>query len=138
MPFREKSAWIMSVALLVGGFWYFRTVLSLDSGQLASPVIRPIVVLTAFLIAIAILGHIVIALLAPREANAPADEREQLIFVRAGHYSSYAFGFGVIMSLGAYVFTRSGDLLFYTVFASLLVGQVLEYLLQILFYRTSF
>ena len=41
MPFREKSAWIMSIALLVGGFLYFRVVLSpwAESGQLAPPTI---------------------------------------------------------------------------------------------------
>ena len=139
MPFREKSAWIMSVGLLLGGFWYFRTVLSAwsESGQLVPPDMPSIVAFTGCLVALAVVGHIVIAALAPSDANAPVDEREQQIFIRAGHYSSYVFGFGVVTSLGAYVFIGSGDLLFYTVFASLLLGQVLEYLFQIFFYRTS-
>ena len=139
MPFREKSAWIMSVGLLLGGFWYFRTVFSAwtESGQLASPGASPILAFAGCLVVLAVVGHIVISALAPNDANAPVDEREQQIFVRAGHYSSYVFGFGVVASLGAYVYTGSGDLLFYTVFASLLVGQILEYLLQILFYRTA-
>ncbi len=78
------------------------------------------------------------AILAPKEANAAADERERSIFDRAGHYSSYFMGAGVVMSLGAYMFVRSGDLLFYTVFASLMVGQIMEYVFQIVFYRTTF
>ena len=140
MPFREKSAWIMSIALLVGGFLYFFGVglVWSESGQLASPVIPLIVAYTCCLIVIAIVGHIVIAALAPKEANAAVDERERQIFLRAGHYSSYVFAVGVLTSLGIYVLTGSGDLLFYTVFASLMVGQLAEYMFQILFYRTAF
>lgn len=139
MPFREKTAWIMSAALLIGGLFYFRAVVSgwTEYGQLISPALPQILTYSACLVVIAVVGHIIIAALAPKEANAPVDERERQIIVRAGHFSSYLFGFGVVLSLGIYLFSQSGDLLFYTVFASLMVGQVAEYLFQILFYRTS-
>ena len=138
MPFREKSAWIMSIALLSGGFFYFHSVLSTwsESGQLASPAIPQILAYTGILVAIAIVGHIVAAALAPKDANASVDERERQILVRAGHYSSYVFAAGVLIALGVYVVSGSGDLLFYTVFASLMLGQIVEYVFQILFYRT--
>jgi len=139
MPFREKSAWIMSAALLLGGLLYFGAVLSVwsKSGQLISPVIPKIVVYTVVLTVIAIIGHVIIAATAPADANAPVDERERQIIVRAGHFSSYVFGFGVIVSLGSYLIIKNGDLLFYLVFASLMVGQLAEYLFQILFFRTT-
>ena len=129
----------MSAALMVGGLLYFRKVVSAwtDSGQLLSPALPQILAYTACLVVIAVVGHIVIAAFAPKEANAPVDERERRIIVRAGHFSSYVFGLGVILSLGVYLFCQSGDLLFHTVFASLIAGQIAEYLLQILFYRTS-
>ena len=41
------------------------------------------------------------------------------------------------MSLGFYLLSRNGDLLFYSVFASLMLGQLMEYVFQIVFYRTS-
>ena len=121
------------------GFFYFHSVLSAwsESGRLASPAIPKILAYTGILVAIAIVGHIVAAALAPKEANASVDEREKQIFVRAGHYSSYVFAAGILSSLGVYVVSGSGDLLFYTVFASLMVGQIVEYVFQILFYRTS-
>lgn len=139
MPFREKSAWIMSAALIFGGIFYFRTVLSgsSQSGHLVSPGLPLILSYTGYLVTIAVVGHIVATALAPKDADAPVDERERQIFIRAGHYSSYVVGAGTIMSLGLYVYSNNGDMLFYTVFASLLVGQIVEYLLQILFYRTS-
>ena len=139
MPFREKSAWVMSAALLSGSVFYFRAVVSgwSESGQLASPLIPLILSYTACLVVIAIVGQIAIAALAPKDAYAPVDEREKKIFVRAGHYSSYVFAVGILISLGIYLLSKSGDLLFYTVFASLIVGQIVEYFFQILFYRTS-
>jgi cytochrome b561 len=139
MPFHEKSAWVMSVALLSCGVLYFGAVVAAwsESGQLMSPLIPLIVIYTVCLVVIAIVGHIAIAVLAPKDATAPVDERERQIFSRAGHYSSYVFAVGILISLGIYLISNSGDLLFYTVFASLMVAQITEYFFQILFYRTS-
>ena len=139
MSFREKSAWVMATALLLAGIFYFRAVLSAwpESGQLASPGIPLILAYTGFLVVLAIVGHIIAVASAPKEADGPVDERERQIFNRAGHFSSYVIAAGIVMSLGFYVLSNNGDLLFYTVFASLLVGQIVEYLFQILFYRTS-
>ena len=139
MPFKEKSAWIMASLLLLLGSAYFYIVaaISSETGQLATPMLRLIIIYTVILVILSIVGHTVIGILAPKEANAAADERERGIFDRAGHYSSYFVGAGVVMSLGAYLFLRSGDLLFYTVFASLMLGQIMEYVFQIVFYRTS-
>lgn len=139
MPFREKSAWIMSFALLVAGLVYFYVVSVIwsESGQLAQPVLPLVVVYTVCLVVLSVGGHVAIAIMAPKEANAPPDEREQQIFNRAGHYSSYVIAVGILMSLGLYLFSRDGNLLFYTVFASLMVGQVMEYAMQIVLYRTS-
>jgi len=139
MPFREKSAWIMSSVLLLLGAGYFYGVSAIwtDTGQLAAPMLPLVIVYTVCLIVLAIAGHVAIAIFAPRDANLAADERERMIFDRAGHYSSYVFGAGIILSLGLYLVLRSGDLLFYMVFASLMAGQIMEYVLQIVFYRTS-
>ena len=129
----------MSAALTVGGLFYFLPVVSggTGSGQLASPQMPQIVAYTVCLVVIAVIGHIVIAALAPKDADAPADEREQLIFDRAGHYSSYLLAAGVLVSLGSYLVSGNGDLMFYVVFASLIVSHLAEYVLQIIFYRTS-
>lgn len=137
MSFREKSAWIMSLALLALGLAYFYAVGAIwsESGQLAAPMLPLVIAYTVCLILLATIGHIAIAALAPRDANAAIDERERRIFERAGHYSSYVLGAGIVLSLGVYLVYRSGDLLFYTVFASLMLGQIMEYVLQIVFYR---
>jgi len=138
MPFHEKTAWIMTVALLLGGAFYVGEVVTVTSRELtlAAPSFRTVGVYTAILVTIAVIGHILIAAVAPREANGAVDERERRIFERAGHWAGVVMGFWILPSLGVYLFTGDGNLLFYMVFASLMVGQIAEYLLQIIFYRT--
>jgi len=138
MPFHEKSAWIMSVVLLLGGVFYGVVVTSLSAelGRLAPPNLPTVVVYTVILTVLAVVGHIVAAITAPKEASAPLDERERRITDRAGHLSSYFLGAGVLLALTVYLFSYDGNVLFYGVFASLMLSQLAEYVLQIFFYRS--
>jgi len=45
-------------------------------------------------------------------------------------------GVGTLASLGFYLLHGSGDLLFYTVFASVMVSQLMDYVFQIILFRT--
>lgn len=138
MAFQEKSAWVMSISLLLGGIFYFGVVNEMTSeiGGLPPPILPTVVLYTIILIVVAIVGHIAIAVLAPRDANAPLDEREKTIFHRASHLSGYLLGAGIVPSLGYYLFTHDGDGFFYGVFASLMISQLAEYVFRILLYRT--
>lgn len=129
----------MSVALLVGGFFYFGTVAALSSemGQLGPPLMPLLIIYTILLVALSVVGHIVIAIMSPKEANAKPDERDRLINHKAGHFSGYFFGGGVLLSLFGYLFFYDGNLLFYSVFASLMISQIAEYIFQIYYYRTA-
>ena len=137
MAFREISAWIMVLALLLGGAFYVEAVMGLSAalGELAPPVLPLVVVYT--LVAVAIVGHVVAAVIAWRDAGAPADERDREIEKRASHLSSYVLGAGVVLALGVYLLNQQGDLLFYLVFASLMLSNLAEYALQIVFYRRA-
>lgn len=137
MSFKEKSAWIMLVALLACGLFYFAQVTSMSFalGELAPPTIPIVILYTIILVLIAVVGHIVIAIFAAKEANAPSDERELKIFDRAAHRSGYFFAAGVIMSLGLYLVSYDGNSLFYGVFLSLMLAQIAEYAFQIYYYR---
>lgn len=69
MSFREKSAWIMSLALLLGGLFYFCVIVWMSSaiGRLAPPILPLVAVYTVVLVLIATVGHIVVAVSAPRK-----------------------------------------------------------------------
>lgn len=139
MPFHEKSAWMMSLALILGGLGYFGIVAanSTANGVLMPPNLPVVVIYTVILVVIAIIGHALIAILNPKEANDRLDERERRIVDRAGHMSSYVFGFGVLVSLALYLVSYDGNVLFYAVFASLMLGQIVEYVIQIFLYKTA-
>lgn len=139
MSFKEKSAWLMSCALLVATVFYFARVISASQGvdQLPPPHIPSLFAYTLLLAVIAIVGHIFIASFSAKDANAKVDEREQKIFERAGYWSSQLLGGGVIVSLLLYLFFNNGDLLFYTVLGSLILAQLINYAVQIYSYRTG-
>jgi hypothetical protein len=139
MAFQEKSAWIMSVALVLGGFYYFGVVAEMSSGitDLAPPVVPVLVTYTVLLIVVAIVGHIAIAVFSPKEGDAPLDERERQIFNRAGNISGYVLGAGVISTLGHYLIFYDGHALFYGIFASLMLSQLADYVIRIVLYRTA-
>jgi uncharacterized membrane protein (DUF485 family) len=139
MSFHEKSAWIMSLSLLLGGALYFILVssMSAEAGALPAPAVPALVVYTLLLVVLAIVGHLVVAIMAPGAANNPPDEREHRIVARASHISRYVIASGAVLSLMLYLVTHSGDLLFYGVLASLMIAQLSEYLLQIIFIRVG-
>ena len=139
MAFREKSAWVMASALLVGGIFYFWVVavMSEGIGHLAPPILPLVAVYSALLAGVAALGHIVIAVLAPKEATARLDERERALVTRASHRAGLVFATGVVLSLGLYLVAYDGNLFFYCVFASLMLSQLAGYALQIVSFRTS-
>lgn len=139
MAFREKSAWIMVFALLLGGALYFQAVASLSAagGSLASPTLSPVVGYTVALVVVAVIGHITAAVFGYRDAAAPADERDRRVADRAACMAGHVLAGGVVVSLGVYLFTGSGALLFYAVLASLMLGGVAGYLQQIVLYRRS-
>lgn len=137
MSFYEKSAWLMSIALTVCGFVYFRNVYvySMEAGELIAPSLPLLSLFTIGVVIFAVIGHILIALISPKEAEADLDEREKSIFDKAGSLSSYVLGFGAIVGLLHFMVLQDGNVLFYIVFASLLLSHICEYVLQILYYR---
>ena len=129
----------MFVGLITSSVAYAVTVFAMSgNGVIAPPVMPTLVLFTVGLIFISILGHIIIAILSPKEANAPRDERELEIIQRASHLSGIIFSVGVLCSLMAYLVLYSGVLLFYGVFFSLIISQMSEYLLHIILHRRSF
>jgi hypothetical protein len=77
-----------------------------------------------------------IVTISPKEAEAKLDEREKQIFNRAASLSGVILGFAVIISLGIHLISENGTLLFYTVFAGLIISQLAKYGIRIFLYRT--
>lgn len=137
MTFHEKSAWIMGVLLTLIGGWYLNTVwgISRELGETAPPMLPLVSVATAFLVIGAIISHIIIAAADPDNADDNEDERDKQVLRRSGNIAGYVLGFGCFAGLWHFFINSDGNMLFHIVVASLIIGQITDYVLTILFYR---
>ena len=136
MSFREKSAWIalLTYAVVFGGYFLLLTQAWDDSygrglsiGLLAGAVVTLVIVAATL--------TIITALLSPKEANAPADERETLIDLKAERISSYALSVGVVCLIGALLMGWNGYLVANLLLASLVIAELTKAIAQIAYFR---
>ena len=101
MSFREKSAWISFVCLLIfGGLWMSHWI-RVDFFR--APNTNPVLYVFAMMAALIVLEiglHVAIAIQSPKEARTPKDEREKLIDLRASRVAFYVLFIGALLSLG--------------------------------------
>ncbi len=131
MPFRERSAWVMSCMLILVGGFYLKLVIV--DGVAPSYAAIPFVLFTVVL---SIAAQIFLAIISPREASTPIDERERLVIDKAAHFSSYVLPTGVVAGLGWFMASQDGMALFHVVLTSLVLGQIGEYGAQIFLLRS--
>jgi len=136
MSFREKSAWVMAGVMILAGLWYLKAVVGAAGAVGAAPA-GMFAAFTILVVAGSVAAQVLLALLSPKEANAPADERERPLLQRAGHWSGLVLGFGAVTSLLAFLVLADGNLLFHMILGSLIVSQVAEYAFQIALFRRS-
>lgn len=137
MTFHEKSAWIMGLIMAAIGVWYINAVwdISRELGQTAPPLLPLAAAATVMLIIGATVSHIIIAVLNPKEADDTEDERDKQVLRRADNIAGYVLGFGCFAALWQYFIQRDGDLMFHIIVVSLILSQLAEYILTIVYYR---
>lgn len=135
MSFREKSAWIFLISiLLVAGFFFFHLPWTLN------PPGNPAIVHGLFycilvLAAVEAAAHLAVAIRTPEEAKAPKDERERLIDYRAVRAAHYVYVAG---SLGAVATIHLGAnrvAIGYLVLVAFVLGEVVKNVLRIAGHR---
>jgi hypothetical protein len=137
MSFREKTAWAMALILIAGAIFYFDKVARITDaiGQTAPPIIGLVVAYVVVTIIASIATMIALAILSPREAEAPADEREQRILDKAGHWSGYVLAVPLLGAMWHFAVNGDGNMLFHLIFLALMLSQIAEYVFQIVLYR---
>ncbi len=136
MSFREKSAWISFVTiLLVFGayFWNVRQVLA-GNAEFGTAFEVEIGLIVAFVL-IEIVLHIALAMQAPSEARAPRDEREQLIEMRATRVAFQVLVIGALACVGLMHLTRSAWAIGQHVLLAVVVAQLVRFGGQIVYFR---
>lgn len=131
MAFRERSAWVTGCMLILIGGFYLKLVIGdgVPPSFAAVPFVLGAIILS-------IVAQIVLAVMSPREASNPVDERERLVIEKAAHFSSYVLTTGVVVGLGMFMVSQDGMKLFHIVLTSLILGQIAEYGAQIFLLRS--
>jgi hypothetical protein len=130
MSFREKSAWAMALISGIAGLWYLNTLVAIAAESGTTPAPLGLLIRYVIIIVVAsIVAQVTLAVITPKEAEAPADERERLVLDRAGSQAGDVLTFGLLVALGWFLMERDGNLLFHMVFLSMLAAQTVQHLL---------
>lgn len=136
--FSEKSAWVMFPALLIASLFYVAPIFgALRAGDPLPPPGMNVIVFILILIALAIVGHVIAALVDVSSAYEAADERDRNVILHAEAWSSTVFGFVALLGLVSYFVLRSGDILFHVVFSGLILSHLISSGLTLIAYRRS-
>jgi hypothetical protein len=135
MSFREKSAWISFVCILVaGGVWLWNIVRMEIYHVHVNPILFALSLLASFIVAEAVL-HLAVASRAPGEARTPRDEREQAIDLKAVRIAFYVLLAGAWMSIGTIHLRFNGLEVSHCVLGSIIVAELSKFGTQIVLYR---
>jgi len=135
MAFREKTAWISLLATLgIYGF-YFSALASArgNSAEFFALLIETMITFVVVFVALTI----VVAILSPKDADAPADEREKLIGLKAERVAYYAVSTGAVAGMLAAFCGLSGFWIANVLFLTLVVAGLAKDAMCIVLYRAG-
>jgi hypothetical protein len=138
MAFREKMAWIsvLTIGLVFGG--YFWNVASAWNQSWLGPMSFGLLIgAVATLIIITVVLAIITAIMSPSEAEAPADEREELIALKAERIASYVLSICVVLLIWALLNQWNGVVVANLLLASLVISELVKSGAQIAYYRAG-
>jgi hypothetical protein len=142
MSFREKSAWITLITLiLVSAAWatHFPWGRPFTLAPEPNPFLfHTLVLATVTFVVVVVVAHVVVAIRAPREASAPADERERLIGLKATRFAAYVYA---TLSLSSVFLIHLGANqigIAYFVLASFVIAEVVSCVARIVYHRRGF
>jgi len=135
MSFREKSAWITLVSiLLVSAVYLVHGPWALPPGLRA----HGLGMMLALFVLIEVVAHVVIAVRAPKDARAPRDEREELIELKATRVAAYVFVIGTFSAVGTLHLGTGGGTVGYFIVLAFVVAEVVNYGTRIFYHRRGF
>ena|SRR5665213_2765804 len=137
MSFREKSAWISLLAYLgIYGFYFAKVGSALMRGDAdGTPFFALFAQSVVLFVLVIIIGTVIAAVMAPKDAQAPEDERERLITLKANSASGYVLATGVVLAIGVIFYGVKDFLVINLLFFTLVVSEIYKNVMQIVLYR---
>ncbi len=135
MSFREKSAWIFLISiLLVAGFFFLHVPWALNPSP-SPQLVRGLLYCLIALVAIEVVAHIVVAIGAPEDAPGPKDERERLIDLKAIRLAHYVYVAGSLLAVSTVHHGANVIAMGYGVLLALVIGEVVKNAARIIYHR---
>jgi hypothetical protein len=135
MSFREKTAWVTLITLLVLAIAYFLHV-PITLRPAPSPALfHGLIVLIGAFIVIEVVAYGVLYLGAPQDAKTPSDERDRLISLKAIRIAAYAYFIGSMGAVSTIHIGANQMAVAYGVLLAFLIAQIVNYAARILYYR---
>ena len=99
MSFREKTAWVTLVALVLVSLMYWLHVPSLFEPHHHGWVLLALGISFGTFVLIEVVAWLIFFVRSPREARTPRDEREQIIALKASRIGSWVFTIGTFLAI---------------------------------------
>jgi hypothetical protein len=136
VAFREKTAWISLIIHVVIFGGYFLSLADAWDHPGRGPLgVGMLIGAVVLLVLNAIALNAAAALGSPKEAEAPADERERMIGLKADRVAAVVLSAGVVCLIGALFMNWDGFLVANLLLAALVVSEVVKAIAQIVFFR---
>ena len=139
MSFREKSAWVTLITLIVltvvfGLHFPWPWTLRPEPNSF---VFYVLLLTVGTFIVIEIVAHVIIASLSLRDARAPKDEREQLIELKSTRVSAFLYSFLSMASIFFALHIAFANIIgmAYLILISFVFSQIVKYAMRVYYYR---
>lgn len=138
MSFRERSAWITLIAILIVTVMYFLHVPRVFDPTIDEwPHIAMALSLGAFVV-IELVAYTALRLKYPKDARAPKDERETIIELKAMRLAAYVYVAGTFLAMLTPHHGANGLAVALFVFMAFVVAEIVNYVARIVYYRRGF
>ncbi|MBF8269807.1 MAG: hypothetical protein HW386_1516 [Gammaproteobacteria bacterium] len=135
MSFREKSAWITLISILLVSILYFLH-MPVPFGLPPEPwMFHALLVCVALFIAIEVIAYIVLYLRFPKDARTPKDERERLIDLKATAIAAYVYVIGSFAAVSMGHHGANGSAIGYGVLMAFVFAVIIKNSMRIYYYR---
>jgi hypothetical protein len=139
MSFREKSAWISFVSiLLVFSIYFARVAQVFVAGEGRGPLFHLFLVLVAGLVVLEVILHVAIAIQSPREARSPKDERERLIDMKATRLAFPVLLVGAFCAILPIHMGMGRGVMADAMLLAIVVAELVKFGAQIVYHRRGF
>jgi hypothetical protein len=138
MSFREKSAWISFVCLLLLTLGVVLSQHFHTHDAQGNDVINPLHLALAIFVGFVLLQvvlHLIIRAQAPKDARTPKDERERFIELRAARIGFYSLVVGELVAMASFHAHGHAGTLMWTVLLAILIAWLIKLGTEIVLYR---